>query len=198
MSSLGRQCALTCAAILLLPKALFSLQKPGESFQAPLKNFTVLVPNLPFGTKVQKKNDKDLGMVSFLGATGDVRRIDYQRLPPDFNIPTDSITLRRFTETALISLLEPNHGTVEADSAISLPDQEAWFALVHFPNASRLVDSTGTRLDAVRGLLLFVRQGFAYTLSVEPGVMDTGPGHQLNAPYAIAMLTKFYGSIAFH
>jgi hypothetical protein len=180
-----------------LPHALNSLQKPRQSFESPLKNFSVVVPELPFGTSIEKKSGKDGGTVSFLGATGDIQRIDYQRLPPDFAIPTDSASLQRFAESALQSLLTPYHGTVLADSALKFVDQDAWFALVNFPHAARVVDSTGQRRDATRGLLLFVRNGFGYNLHVEGGVMDTGPGHPLSVPHALELLSRFYQTITF-
>jgi hypothetical protein len=179
--------------LLLVPHRLPSLQKPGKPYESPLHNFTLLVPEFPFGTRVQKANDKEAGMISCLGDMGDVRRIDYQRLPPGFPMPSDTAMLHAFGQEVILDLLAANPGKVLSEGAVQLADQGAWFALVTFLHASRVVDSTGQRLDATRGLLVFARGGFAYTLHAEQGVAAA----QLEPDRAKEILTAFYQRITF-
>ncbi len=178
---------------LLLPHGLSCLQKAGTTYDAPLKNFSLVIPALPFGTTVQKANTQDTGTLSCLGAAGDVRRIDYQRFPPDFTPPSDSTAVRMFAQGALQSMLAANPGTILSEEALQIDGQDAWFAMVTFFKAARSVDASGQRLDATRGVLIFARNGFAYSLHVE-----RGPPWHLDAALAKELLTTFYRGITFH
>src|SRR5205809_6778570 len=65
---------------LLLPLWPAAGQKPGELYVSPLKNFSIAVPKFAFGTRVQKSNNRDGGLVVFIGGFGDRGRVDYARL----------------------------------------------------------------------------------------------------------------------
>src|SRR2546430_10632623 len=67
---------------LLLPLWPAAGQKPGELYVSPLKNFSVAVPKFAFGTRVQKSNNRDGGLVVFIGGVGGLGRGDYARLGP--------------------------------------------------------------------------------------------------------------------
>src|SRR3989442_5802821 len=54
-------------ALVLLPLWPMAGQKPGELYVSPLKNFSVAVPKFAFGTRVQKSNNRDGGLVVFIG-----------------------------------------------------------------------------------------------------------------------------------
>src|SRR2546427_9594761 len=51
----------------LLPLWPAAGQKPGELYVSPLKNFSIAVPKFAFGTRVQKSNNRDGGLVVFIG-----------------------------------------------------------------------------------------------------------------------------------
>src|SRR2546426_7516995 len=69
-------------ALVLLPLWPMAGQKPGELYVSPLKNFSVAVPKFAFGTRVQKSNNRDGGLVVFIGGVGGPGGVDYARLAP--------------------------------------------------------------------------------------------------------------------
>jgi hypothetical protein len=143
-------------------------QKPGRPFKSPLKNFTVIVPDFPFGTKVEKQNTEDGGTVSFLGPAGHLSRIDYQRLPVGAVVPADSVELFQLHRQALAALLQANPCSLVADGAHTIDGAATLSAVVAFPAGSHLRDAaSGRRMDSVRGVLAFARGGFVYLLHVE-------------------------------
>ena len=66
-------------------------QSPGQIFKSPVKNFTIPVPDFPFGTKVVKQSDKSGGgLVLFWGKGGESQRINTSRfttIAPSQRIP---------------------------------------------------------------------------------------------------------------
>src|SRR2546422_2879103 len=64
----------------LLPLWPAAGQKPGELYVSPLKNFSIAVPKFAFGTRVQKSNNRDGGLVVFIGGVGGPGGGDYLRL----------------------------------------------------------------------------------------------------------------------
>ena len=188
-----RTTSILALCIILVPTGAHSAQRPGEPYESPFHDFSVVIPAFAFGTHVQKDNDKTAEMLSVLGDMGDVRLIDYQRLPPGFPPPADSAMMHDFGQEVLDDLLRANPGAILNEERIPIDTQDTWFALVTFTHGSRVVDSTGQRRDATRGLLVFMRHGMAYTLHAEDGVM-AGP---LEATRAKEILTAFYRSITF-
>jgi hypothetical protein len=197
--------AITILICLLLALPIPSLaQRPGKSFESPLKNFTVLVPQFPFGTKVKKQNDKNGGTVSFSGDLGHARRIDYSRLPPDTPVPTDSTEQQASYGRVLKILLESNPSSLIVEKPYLLDKIPMLFAIVSFPEGSHLANAgTGKRMDSVRGLLFFVRGAFLYVLHAElsSGVFSQ-PGEGQLAPEELTrraelFLPELYRSITF-
>src|SRR2546422_5144303 len=64
----------------LLPLWPAAGQKPGELYVSPLKNFSIAVPKFAFGTRVQKSNNRDGGLVVFIGGVGGLGGGCYWRL----------------------------------------------------------------------------------------------------------------------
>ena len=161
-------CAVVIGLVLGSGSTPLYAQKPGKPFKSPLKNFTVMVPEFPFGTRVQKQNDKDEGTVSFLGGAGHALRIDYARLPTGTTFPTDSTELRAYQHKVLERLLLANPSSVLSERTYTLDDAPMLLALVSFPAQSHLQDaSSGKRMDSVRAVLIFARGDFVYTLHAE-------------------------------
>src|SRR2546427_9019619 len=69
-------------ALVLLPLWPMAGQKPGELYVSPLKNFSVAVPKFAFGTRVQKSNNRDGGLVVFIGGVGGLGGVGFLRLAP--------------------------------------------------------------------------------------------------------------------
>src|SRR3989442_13669969 len=66
----------------LLPLWPAAGQKPGQLYVSPLKNFSVAVPNFAFGTRVQKSNNRDGGLVVFIGGVRGLGGGWYPHPPP--------------------------------------------------------------------------------------------------------------------
>lgn len=96
-------------ALALPPPWPLSAQRPGQPFTPPLKNFTVPVPAFAFGTGAQKSNNRDGGLVVFLGGLGDLERIDYARLPPGALVAQDSTARQQGYRNALDAMVRANH-----------------------------------------------------------------------------------------
>src|SRR5205809_2860022 len=79
MRTVSRLSGWLCIPV-LLPLWPAAGQKPGELYVSPLKNFSIAVPKFAFGTRVQKSNNRDGGLVVFIGGFGDRGRLDYARL----------------------------------------------------------------------------------------------------------------------
>ncbi len=89
-------------ALILMSGAVFG-QKSGKTYNSPLHNFSITVPDFPFGTKVYKSNDNIRGWVAFSGGAGDMARIGYQRLDipiPNINqaVNLDSVSYKMLKE----------------------------------------------------------------------------------------------------
>jgi hypothetical protein len=199
-------CILTVlvGALVALPAVPSLAQKPGQTFQSPLKNFTVPVPKLGLGgTQVRKKNSKDQGTVSFVGDTGDSRRIDYMRLPP--GTPTLTAEEQQAGNARMLTgLVEANANSVIAvQKPYLLDDIQMLLAVVSFPGGSHLMNqATGKHLDSTRGLLFFVRGGFIYVLfdDIVDTMFDLGkelPSVEELTKRAERSVPEFYRSITF-
>jgi hypothetical protein len=194
----------TLAGLLLaLPAVPLLAQKPGGTFKSPLKNFTIPVPELNFGTRVEKRNSNDEGTVSFISGAGDSSRIDYVRLPP--NAPVLSTDEQQAGyERMLNGLVTSNaNSAIVVQKPYLLDDVPMLMAIVSFPGGSHLMDQrTRKHLDSTRGLLFFARNGFLYVLYDEltDGAFDLGkavPGVEELTRRAERSLPQFYRSITF-
>src|SRR5437867_6169546 len=79
MRTVSRLSGWLCIPV-LLPLWPAAGQKPGELYVSPLKNFSIAVPKFAFGTRVQKSNNRDGGLVVFIGGLGDLETSVYGRL----------------------------------------------------------------------------------------------------------------------
>src|SRR2546430_1790377 len=157
-------------ALVLLPLWPMAGQKPGELYVSPLKNFSVAVPKFAFGTRVQKSNNRDGGLVVFIGGFGDLERIDYARLTGGALAGQDSAARLAAYGNALSGVAQANRAEVLDREPLSVGGEAALYALVRFPEASQAIEGgTGKRMDSFRGLLLLARGEFLYTLAVEVG-----------------------------
>jgi hypothetical protein len=177
-------------------------QRPGQTFQSPLKQFSVVVPDLPFGTRVEKRNTKDEGTVAFLGAFGHAERVDYMRMPVD-SPPLDGAAQQDAFARVIGGLAESKGGEVVADRPYELDGIPMRLAVLSLPGGSHLADQkTGGQLDSVLGVLVFVRSEFLYSLQYElvPPVANAGrerlPVEELNRR-AELFLPQMFHAISF-
>ena len=202
---LWRSAGFFLCLVVLPPPSYLGAQRPGQRFDSPLKNFSVIVPD--FATRVQKSNTKTDGTVSFLGLFGDLRRIDYAHLEPEALealATLDSTQKQRAYQQVLQVVLSTSRNELLTQEPVRFDALDMLVALVSFPEGSHLFDAvSGKRLHSVRGLLLFTRGGFQYTLSIEVGDALLRRPEERQAPTeelakrAIALLGEFYQTIAF-
>ncbi len=147
----------------------------GGKYQSPLNNFTVALPNWT-NLKIRDQNDDNSGSVSFHDDLGNLSAITYSRLPADaattfrdsekryaayrdyFNnvaVPVFSSRAAKGMRTVREELLDDGKNKV-------------YFALIDLPEGSALLDSKkNQRFDAMKGLLIFDRNGFMYMVENE-------------------------------
>lgn len=147
----------------------------GGKYQSPLNNFTVALPNWT-NLKIRDQSDDNSGSVSFLDDLGSLSAITYSRLPADSDatfkdnekryaayrdyfknvaMPTFSSRAVKGMRTVREELLDDGNNKV-------------YFALIDLPEGSALVDSKkNRRFDAMKGLLIFDRNGFIYMVEHE-------------------------------
>lgn len=135
---------------MLSPLCSVAGQRPGQLFTSPLKNFTVPVPNFVFGTRVQKSNNREGGLVVFMGGLGDLERIDYARLTDGALASQDSGARMQGYRRALQVMVQANHADVVALEPLSLSGEPILYALVRFREASQVMKG-GKRMDSLRG-----------------------------------------------
>jgi len=162
--------------------------KPGKTYTSPLKNFTVVAPELCKGTKIQQQHDKTGGMVAFLSDAGQLDRIDYQRMNADLATAIaqadSAVRLALYAEVLNSRLLQPSKANLLAQEALPFEQTEVLFAVAGFPSGSALAEltfadgrATPVRKDSVRGLMVFVKGEFVYVLHHEVGIdLDTWRG----------------------
>src|SRR5881296_1540081 len=183
----------------LLPLWPAAGQKPGELYVSPLKNFSIAVPKFAFGTRVQKSNNRDGGLVVFIGGFGDLERIDYARLTPGALAGQDSAARLAAYGNALSGVALANHAEVLDREPLSVAGEPALYALVRFPEASQAIKGgTGKRMDSFRGLLLLARGEFLYTLAVEVGgIFGASLTREQQVESGERAVQRFFGEITF-
>src|SRR5437667_310835 len=186
-------------ALVLLPLWPMAGQKPGELYVSPLKNFSVAVPKFAFGTRVQKSNNRDGGLVVFIGGFGDLERIDYARLAPGAFAGQDSAARLAAYGNALSGVAQANRAEVLDREPLSVAGEPALYALVRFPEASQAIQGgTGKRMDSFRGLLLLARGEFFYTLAVEVGgIFGESLTREQQVESGERAVQRFFGEITF-
>ena len=165
-------------------------------FTSPLKNFTVTIPKLQMGTKIEKSNSKESGHVAFLGGAGEIQRIDYVRV---VNAPTDSVALGTRLDSVLAGFVTKANATLIEKDRATIRGTLVSFASASFPGAAAAVDmKTGKPMDAVRGMYSLVKGQYLYVLTAEPGgmfaVMNTPEQRSTNAR---RWLGEFLATITF-
>jgi len=184
---------------LLLPLWPAAGQKPGELYVSPLKNFSIAVPKFAFGTRVQKSNNRDGGLVVFIGGFGDRERIDYARLTGGALAGQDSAARLAAYGNALSGVAQANRAEVLDREPLSVGGEAALYALVRFPEASQAIEGgTGKRMDSFRGLLLLARGEFLYTLAVEVGgIFGASLTREQQVESGERAVQRFFGEITF-
>src|SRR5438445_341037 len=184
---------------LLLPLWPAAGQKPGQLYVSPLKNFSVAVPNFAFGTRVQKSNNRDGGLVVFIGGFGGLERIDYARRTGGALAGQDSAARLAAYGNALSGVAQANRAEVLDREPLSVGGEAALYALVRFPEASQAIEGgTGKRMDSFRGLLLLARGEFLYTLAVEVGgIFGASLTREQQVESGERAVQRFFGEITF-
>jgi hypothetical protein len=177
-------------------------QRPGRTFESPAKTFSIVVPDLPFGTRVEKRTSKEEGTVAFLGGFGHAQRIDYMRVPAETPPPGEPEQQEAYARV-IKGLSESKGGAVVSDRPYPLDGMSMRLAVVSLPGGSHLADpNTKKHLDSVVGLLVFVRSGFLYVLHYElvPPAGNVGseplPAEELNRR-AELFLPQMFHAISF-
>ena len=183
-------------SLALPPLCPLSGQRPGEPYISPLRNFSVPVPKFVFGTRIQKSNNRDGGLVVFMGGMGDLERIDYARLPAGPLATQDSAARLQGYGNALRAMVQTNHAEVVALQPLSLSGDAVLYALVRFPEASQVMEG-GKRMDSFRGTLLLVRGDFLYQLAVEVGGLREAATDQERVDSGKEAVQRFLGEISF-
>src|SRR2546425_57355 len=183
----------------LLPRWPAAGQKPGELYVSPLKNFSIAVPKFAFGTRVQKSNNRDGGLVVFIGGFGDLERIDYARLTGGALAGQDSAARLAAYGNASSGVAQANRAEVLDREPLSVGGEAALYALVRFPEASQAIQGgTGKRMDSFRGLLLVARGEFLYTLAVEVGgIFGESLTREQQVESGERSVQRFFGEITF-
>lgn len=144
-------------------------------YQSPLNNFTVALPNWS-NLKIRDQNDDNSGSVSFHDDLGNLSAMTYSRLSADaattfkdnekryeayrdyFNnvaVPVFSSRAAKGMRTVREELLDDGKNKV-------------YFVLIDLPEGSALADpKKNQRFDAMKGLLIFDRNGFIYMVEHE-------------------------------
>jgi hypothetical protein len=197
---------ISAVAIVALTVIDAAAEKEGRTFKSPLDNFTVPVPALGMFTsdvKVQKRNTKDQGSVSFIGDTGRLRRIDYRRIPADVIVLTVDAQQAAFLRMLQALVAANAQSVVVAQKPYEIEGVPVLLAVVTIPGASMLMDAaTKKRLDSTRGVLYFVRNRFSYELHAElaDGTIVNSrklPSADELTKHAEQVLSEFYQTIAF-
>jgi len=160
----------------------------GGRYQSPMNNFSIALPALS-DAQVEDRVEPEVnpigGSVIFRAATGEFWLVDYMRLPEGFaarlNTPDkqDEAHRRYLARYALSGVdgASPQSAVVK-EEALEADGARAYFAVINIPEGSRLIDGkTNRRLDSVRGLLVFDRDGYMYMLGCEMNFA----GHRVDA-----------------
>ena len=148
---------------------------PGGKYQSPLNNFSITLPNW-VGLKIQDQNDNEGGRVSFLDDFGNLWAVTYLRMPTDsssvFGDPDrHDRAYRGFVSDYAMPVLfrksVPDSSVVK-DEFIDARGIRVYFVVVNIPGASNILDpKKNQRLDSIRGLMVFDKNGFIYMLETE-------------------------------
>jgi hypothetical protein len=128
------------------------------------------------GLTIQDQYDADGGRVSFPDDWGYLEAITYLRIPKEnFLIFGDSgkrdTAYRAFVSDYAMSALFQHVSKQSAmikEEFLGTSENRNYFAIINIPGGSATIDvKTNKRLDSVRGLLVFDKNGFIYMLESE-------------------------------
>ena len=142
----------------------------GSIYRSPQGNFTCTVPNLlrPGARQVEHVGD-GMANVTFSDDMGAMLRIESIKLPDTLTITPENLPkqLDRCYDATVMDLFR----SVAADTVTLHREQlttaagQTLFAVVQIPHGSTLANAdTGQRPDSVRGVMVFVQQGYFYLL----------------------------------
>lgn len=148
-------------------------------YYSPLDNFSMPLRNA-MGLRIQDDNDADGGRVSFPDDWGYLEAVTYLRIPAEataaLNDPEQRAAIYRsfindYAMQTLFLQASPQSAVVR-DEFIDASGSKAYFAIVNIPGASAMIDpqqkkKKKQRLDSVRALLVFDKNGFMYMLESE-------------------------------
>lgn len=148
-------------------------------YHSPLDNFSMPLRKA-MGMRIQDDNDADGGRVSFPDDWGYLEAVTYLRVPVEATAALDDPEQRDaiyrsfINDYAMQTLFLPAspQTAVVRDEFIEAGGGQAYFVIVNIPGASAMIDAkkkkrTKPRLDSVRALLVFDKNGFMYMLESE-------------------------------
>jgi hypothetical protein len=156
------------------------MRGPGSNavYTSPHNNFTVPVPEMPFGARIDERKRDDGGTVMFYDDfSGSLQRIDYQRVAPDATpmlaqpATTDTL-LHRLVHNGMLPAMKTQFPGAEMihDRFVNAGSERAYFCVITLPGGSSAVDmNTGERMTSTRSFLYFASNGFMYELSAQQG-----------------------------
>ena len=191
-------CTLAAGPIFAIEQGAFE----AGLYTAPGQLFTVKSPLGPSPILVDSF-DEQTGAVTFLDDTGELYGLictpNYDVLAgADNDFETDAAILRNWFRDATFPLFFARQlpgATIIHEEPGTFDGAPAWFAVMHLPRGSAMFRNdaeTGlpTRLDSIRGVVVFSRGGQTYLIMTE-----TAPEPEWKA--FLPKLADFYRGIAF-
>ncbi len=144
-----------------------------EAYESPLGNFTVPIPvNSEQGGRIQSQE----GVVGFSDDFGTLIRIDYYPIPPEHEEEIESLGQEEYLQSILVDRYVPQAISANVPNAqikyaeyLEATLAGAYYVLVDMPQGSTISkqenNGSATRLDAYRGLLVFIKADFLYIVS---------------------------------
>ncbi|HIF63363.1 MAG TPA: hypothetical protein EYG16_08925 [Deltaproteobacteria bacterium] len=134
-------------------------------YTSPHENFTVPVPNMGLGLRIQDQTFETSGFVSFHDDFGELRRIDYSPLPANA-----TVVYRDLIQNVVLPDMQSRFPGTKMlhEELLNTDEREEYFFVFEIPGGSPLVDmKTETRMNSTRGYLYFMSGGYIYSLSAQ-------------------------------
>lgn len=167
--------------IFLIPIMMFVNQI--EAYQGSIKNMVYRPPSsfghlfaipidklgLGVGYKITTEiaSDQMCGEVKFRDDFGTLIGLTYEKLPPEFIHESEEKLFKYATEGWMNKFRQISNIQCIDNQTIYLSNQRVHRVIVRFPQGSNLLDmSLNQRLDATRGILIFKKRNWIFTLAV--------------------------------
>lgn len=137
------------------------------TYTSPHNNFTVPLPKMGPGARVQEEKFETSGFVSFHDDFGTLQRIDYSLLPANA-----TVVYRDLIHNVVLPDMHARFpgSKLLHEELLSTNEQKEYFFVLKIPEGSPLVDvKTGKGMDSTRGYLYFISTGYIYSLSAQQG-----------------------------